>query len=88
VRAWSERHLRDSTDSATIEIHRHACGERLRPVVVCQCCGEPVSATGIEYEVVRVADCIDDPDVEAPTRPNGHVMELPAATATVGRAAG
>jgi hypothetical protein len=39
-------------DCPTLDVHHHGCGARLTPVVVCKCCGEPVSAADVQYEVI------------------------------------
>ncbi len=52
LQAWSQKHLVTDEAEAARGIHRHTCGRRLRPLVVCAACGEAVSAADVQYEVV------------------------------------
>jgi DNA-binding HxlR family transcriptional regulator len=62
IKAWADDHLFDESEGLPREIHRHSCGEVLRPVVVCECCGKPCSAADVEYEVVLEGDLYDTPE--------------------------
>jgi DNA-binding HxlR family transcriptional regulator len=62
LKAWSEQHLLDPEDP-TLDIHHCACGAELAPVVVCECCGKPISADDVEYES------------QAEPLTEGHVLE-------------
>ena len=48
IKAWADRHLLDPED-AKLNIRHAACGAQLTPVVVCESCGEPVSAVDVEF---------------------------------------
>ncbi len=57
LKAWSDEHLLDR-DAPTLDVH-HTCGARLTTAVVCKCCGEPVSAADVHYEVIAESDLAD-----------------------------
>lgn len=57
IKAWSDEYLLD-LESPTLDVH-HTCGARLTPMVVCKCCGEPVTAADVQYEVVVESDLAD-----------------------------
>jgi DNA-binding HxlR family transcriptional regulator len=61
VKAWADEYLMDESEGLPREIHRHSCGEVLRPVVVCECCGEPATVANCEYQVL-------------PASPPGHTL--------------
>jgi DNA-binding HxlR family transcriptional regulator len=63
LKAWSEAHLLDVADPR-LDIHHCACGAELTPVILCECCGAPISADGVEYE----ADTSCALESERPTR--------------------
>jgi DNA-binding HxlR family transcriptional regulator len=63
IKEWSDQHLLD-LDAVTLDIHHHTCGARLTPVVVCKCCGKPISAKDVEYEVLPRSDVVDAPKSE------------------------
>jgi DNA-binding HxlR family transcriptional regulator len=50
LKEWSDQYLLDP-DGPTLDIHHHSCGAKLTPIVVCKCCGQPISANDVEYEV-------------------------------------
>ena len=50
LKEWGDRYLPPHETSA-IDCHRHTCGADLTPIVVCSSCGEPVSASDVDYEV-------------------------------------
>jgi DNA-binding HxlR family transcriptional regulator len=49
LKAWSEQYLLDP-DEVKLDIHHCACGNELNPVVICECCGKPLSAEDVDYE--------------------------------------
>ena len=73
IKAWADDHLFDDSEGLPREIHRHSCGEVLRPVVICECCGKPCSAADVEYEVVLDGD-VDD--TAEPGSPSGYYYDF------------
>ena len=59
LKEWSDQYLLD-LDAPTLDIHHHSCGARLTPIVVCKCCGQPISANDVEYEVIGRPCAPDD----------------------------
>lgn len=55
LKAWSDEYLLDR-DPPSLDVQHHTCGARLTTVVVCKCCGEPVSAADVQYEVIGGPD--------------------------------
>jgi DNA-binding HxlR family transcriptional regulator len=49
IKAWADRHLLDSAPP-TLHIRHRACGAELSPLVVCEHCREPVTATDVEFQ--------------------------------------
>jgi DNA-binding HxlR family transcriptional regulator len=49
IKAWADRHLLDS-ENPRLRIRHSTCGAELTPVVVCESCGEPVTATDVEFQ--------------------------------------
>lgn len=50
IKAWVERHLLGTADRR-LPIRHRPCGAELHPVVVCQNCGEQITAADAEHEV-------------------------------------
>lgn len=48
IKAWAETHLLEP-GAKTLQIRHTACGVELTPVVVCQSCREPITATDVEF---------------------------------------
>ncbi|MBA3807873.1 MAG: helix-turn-helix transcriptional regulator [Solirubrobacterales bacterium] len=48
IKAWADRHLL-SPDEPTLQVRHRTCGTELTPIVVCESCREPISATDVEY---------------------------------------
>ena len=48
IKAWADRHLLDPKDPK-LHVRHSACGAQLTPVVVCESCGEPISAADVEF---------------------------------------
>ena len=49
LKAWAERHLLDRCN-ATLDIRHRSCGAELRPLVVCENCREPISASEADFD--------------------------------------
>jgi DNA-binding HxlR family transcriptional regulator len=49
IKTWADRHLLEET-APRLRIRHRTCGAELTPVVVCESCGEPISATDVEYQ--------------------------------------
>jgi DNA-binding HxlR family transcriptional regulator len=49
IKTWADRHLLDR-DAPKLSIRHRTCGAELTPVVVCESCGEPISAADVEYQ--------------------------------------
>lgn len=47
---WGDKHLADSRGAPVIHMHKQ-CGQAMKPVTVCSCCGEPVTARDVQVEV-------------------------------------
>jgi DNA-binding HxlR family transcriptional regulator len=60
LKAWSDKHLLD-LDVPTLDVHHHTCGARLTPTVVCKCCGAPISAADVEYQVIASPALAENP---------------------------
>lgn len=56
---WGDKWL-DDGQGPPLRLHHKACGHRLKPVMCCQHCGQPVQAHEIEYTHR------DEPEVNAP----------------------
>jgi DNA-binding HxlR family transcriptional regulator len=48
IKAWADRHLLDP-ETPKLHIRHRTCRAELTPVVVCESCGEPISAADVEY---------------------------------------
>ena len=48
IKAWADRHLLDPGDPK-LHVRHSTCGAQLTPGVVCESCGEPVSAVDVEF---------------------------------------
>ncbi len=73
LKRWSDDYMLEP-DCHTLDVHHHACGARLTPVVVCERCGEPVSAADVQYEVIRGGALGDDgPTSKAAVSADLHV---------------
>jgi DNA-binding HxlR family transcriptional regulator len=49
IKSWADEHLFDPKGSR-LHVRHRACGAELIPVVVCESCREPISATDAEFE--------------------------------------
>jgi DNA-binding HxlR family transcriptional regulator len=49
IKTWADRHLLDAA-APKLRIRHRTCGAELTPVVVCESCGEPISAADVEYQ--------------------------------------
>jgi DNA-binding HxlR family transcriptional regulator len=49
IKTWADRHLLDA-ETPKLRIRHRTCGAELTPVVVCESCGEPISAADVEYQ--------------------------------------
>jgi DNA-binding HxlR family transcriptional regulator len=49
IKTWADRHLLDP-EAPKLSIRHRTCGAELTPVVVCESCGEPISAADVEYQ--------------------------------------
>ena len=50
IKTWADRHLLDP-ETPKLSIRHRTCGAELTPVVVCEGCGEPISAADVEYQI-------------------------------------
>jgi DNA-binding HxlR family transcriptional regulator len=51
---WGDRWL-DKEEGAPLHLVHKACGKRSRPVVVCDCCGEPIAARDMSWRTAPAA---------------------------------
>jgi DNA-binding HxlR family transcriptional regulator len=49
IKTWADRHLLEPK-TPKLSIRHRMCGAELTPVVVCESCGEPISAADVEYQ--------------------------------------
>ena len=49
IKTWADTHLLDPT-APKLDIRHRACGAELTPVVVCESCREPITATDVEFQ--------------------------------------
>jgi DNA-binding HxlR family transcriptional regulator len=49
IKTWADEHLLDAA-TPKLRIRHRTCGAELTPVVVCESCGEPISAADVEYQ--------------------------------------
>jgi DNA-binding HxlR family transcriptional regulator len=47
---WGEDWLDDGDEATTLELVHESCGNRSRPVMTCDACGEPIRADQMTYE--------------------------------------
>jgi DNA-binding HxlR family transcriptional regulator len=48
IKAWADRHLLGTNDQR-LHIQHRSCGATLHPIVVCESCGEPITAADADY---------------------------------------
>jgi DNA-binding HxlR family transcriptional regulator len=51
---WGDRWL-DQEEGAPLHLTHKSCGKRSRPVVVCDCCGEPIAARDMSWRTAPAA---------------------------------
>ncbi|TVP92664.1 MAG: transcriptional regulator [Pseudomonadaceae bacterium] len=47
---WGDTHMADALGPPVLHVHK-GCGQVMKPVTTCSCCGEPVQARDIEVRV-------------------------------------